>query len=171
MCFRLRGRRHRRRSTPESFPPATVESVLRTPAGLRFRGSPSSWEQAGLPTHDAVQWWASSDLSVSEGADWWRAGYSPAQAEYVTTLVRYADADGLENVSSSNAWRDSGLPAHVVCLCLAARIHSVTDAHDVHRALVLDPDHYRILTDKAAAAGRNPWRQSLIRSMPAGWTS
>lgn len=135
------------------------------PAMSRFQGSLVSWEQAGLPAEDAVHWWAAGTFPVSQGAAWWRAGYSPQQATFVEILTRFARLAGPSaDVSAPAAWRISGLPAHVVCLCLAAGIHSVPEARGVNLALVLRPEMYAVLTDKAAQAGFDPWQQSFVAS-------
>lgn len=145
----------------------TGERLLSVPAARRFHGSLDAWVQAGLPECDAVGWWAAGNFSVGHGALWWRAGYSPQQAEFVRALCRHAVVPSPgDDVSSPAAWRNSGLPPHVVCLCLAAGIRSVAEGRAVSLVLVLRPDMYRVLTDRAMEAGFNPWQQSQIESRP-----
>lgn len=123
------------------------------------------WTKAGWDAEDALLWWAHGAFEPGEALLWRNAGFNPVQAQFVDVLVGYQRLQ-TPSAMPSKAWRESELPPHFVCLCVAA---GITDIDAARRRHVTGPEAagpYRALTEHALAHGLDPWRMSMRISMP-----
>lgn len=156
-------------SGPATWPRRARFRRSRTSAAEMSLETLATWRRLGVPEVEAVQWWALDVFTAEDGVGWWRAGYSPLQAEYVDILARYSvlRSGTQDPAASPQQWRTSGLPPHLVCLFLAAGICDVDEARKHHDAALARPELYRHLTERALAAGMDPWRLSVVPAQPS----